>query len=144
VTEVRDARGYFEGFDPRECGEHRTVGTYRAWCHDCAEWCYPSSPCVRCELPVLRAELERLRAEPVLAPNALDASAERWQLYAAQLEGTLGELRGERDRLRAALKRSVAEAELRWSGKHMSDDELTEFADHVARPWPPTSGNTSG
>lgn len=51
------------------------------------------------------AERDRLRAEPVLAPNALDASAERWQLYAAKLEVTLGELRGERDRLRALYQR---------------------------------------
>jgi hypothetical protein len=81
-------------------------------------------------------ERHRARAEPVLAPNALDASAERWQLYAAKLEMTLGELRGERDRLRAALKRSVAEAELRWSGKPMSEAELDEFADHVAKGTP--------
>lgn len=50
------------------------------------------------------AEVARLRAEPVLAPNALDASAERWQLYAAKLEVTLGELRGERGRLRELLE----------------------------------------
>jgi len=96
-------RPNFEGHEPRECGEHRTVGWHRAWCFDCTEWCYPSSPCARCELPQLRAEVDRLRAEPVLAPNALDASAERWQLYAAELEVKLGELRGERDRLRAEM-----------------------------------------
>ena len=59
--EVRDARGYFEGFQPRECGEHRTVGDYRAWCHACGEWCYPSSPCVRCEIVALRAALDGTR-----------------------------------------------------------------------------------
>lgn len=46
--------GHFIGFEDRECGEHRTVGDYRAWCHDCTEWCYPSSPCVRCEIVGLR------------------------------------------------------------------------------------------
>ena len=50
----------FEGYSPRECGEHRTVGTHRAWCHECAEWCYPELPCKGCELPQLRAENERL------------------------------------------------------------------------------------
>ena len=45
----------FEGHQPRECGEHRTVGPHRAWCHDCQEWCYPDGPCVRCEILRLRA-----------------------------------------------------------------------------------------
>ena len=44
----------FEGYSPRECGEHRTVGTHRAWCHECAEWCYPELPCKGCPLPTLR------------------------------------------------------------------------------------------
>lgn len=44
----------FVGFQPRECGEHRTVGDYRAWCFDCGEWCYPNAPCVRCEISTLR------------------------------------------------------------------------------------------
>lgn len=30
----------WEGVD--EAGEHRTVGTHRAWCHECHEWCYPN------------------------------------------------------------------------------------------------------
>lgn len=55
MKELRDDRGHFLGFEPRECGEHRTVGTHRAWCYDCGEWCYPSSPCVRCEIVELRA-----------------------------------------------------------------------------------------
>lgn len=33
--------GAFYGWEPRDCGEHRTVGPHRAWCFDCAEWCYP-------------------------------------------------------------------------------------------------------
>lgn len=50
-----DERGrYFYGFQPRECGEHRTVGAHRAWCFDCGEWCYPPAPCVRCEIVGLR------------------------------------------------------------------------------------------
>lgn len=51
---VFDENGYFEGFAPRECGDHRTVGEHRAWCHDCGEWCYPGTPCVRCEIVSLR------------------------------------------------------------------------------------------
>lgn len=51
----------FEGHQPRECGEHRTVGSHRAWCHDCHEWCYPLSLCKGCELPDLRLEIARLR-----------------------------------------------------------------------------------
>lgn len=54
MNELRDERGNFLGFEPRECGEHRTVGTYRAWCYDCAEWCAPAAPCVRCEIVELR------------------------------------------------------------------------------------------
>lgn len=49
-----DDRGMFIGHEPRECGEHRTVGAYRAWCFQCSEWCYPESPCVRCEIAQLR------------------------------------------------------------------------------------------
>ncbi len=39
----------FHGHTPRRCGEHRTVGSHRAWCHDCGEWCYPSAPCRGCQ-----------------------------------------------------------------------------------------------
>lgn len=31
----------FLGYEPRECGEHRSVGAHRAWCYGCTEWCYP-------------------------------------------------------------------------------------------------------
>lgn len=55
---------YFHGHQPRECGEHRTVGTHRAWCYQCQEWCYPSTseglPCRGCELPMLRARIRGL------------------------------------------------------------------------------------
>jgi len=42
----------FSGFSPRNCGEHRSVGS-RAWCIDCNDWCTPHLPCVGCSrLPV--------------------------------------------------------------------------------------------
>lgn len=53
-------RPNFEGHENRECGEHRTVGAHRAWCHDDGEWCYPSIPCRGCELPHLRVERDAL------------------------------------------------------------------------------------
>jgi hypothetical protein len=45
----------FEGHQPRECGEHRTVGPHRAWCFDCREWCYPDEEmaCKGCRIPML-------------------------------------------------------------------------------------------
>ena len=51
----------FLGFEPRECGEHRTVGDHRAWCYADSEWCYPSAPCRGCEIVQLR---EQLAAKP--------------------------------------------------------------------------------
>lgn len=48
----------WHGEEHRECGEHRTVGAHRAWCHDDGEWCYPAIPCRGCELPKLRALLK--------------------------------------------------------------------------------------
>src|ERR1700735_262746 len=43
----------FSGHQPRECGEHRTAGPYRAWCYADSEWCYPD-PGMACRgcLPV--------------------------------------------------------------------------------------------
>lgn len=55
MSPVYDTAGNFEGHEPRECNEHRTVGPHRAWCFDCVEWCYPQAPCVRCEVVGLRA-----------------------------------------------------------------------------------------
>lgn len=52
--------GNFHGHSPRDCGEHRTVGSHRAWCHDCREWCYPDEPCVRC---VARPDAATLREQ---------------------------------------------------------------------------------
>lgn len=51
--------GHFYGFEPRECGEHRTVGSHRAWCFDCSEWCYPRIPCKGCEIIELREKAEK-------------------------------------------------------------------------------------
>lgn len=78
------ARTEFTGYAGRECGEHRTVGAHRAWCHDCSEWCYPEMPCKGCELPKLRAELSQfydLAAEPTLA-EALGAIREAFEAEA--------------------------------------------------------------
>lgn len=54
----------FEGHEPRDCGEHRTVGPHRAWCYECIEWCYPrlDAACTRCELPTLRERLAQSEA----------------------------------------------------------------------------------
>ena len=52
-----DGSPRFVGWEPRECGEHRTVGDYRAWCYDCTEWCYSSKiemACKGCEIVHLR------------------------------------------------------------------------------------------
>jgi hypothetical protein len=52
----------FVGWLGRDCGEHRTVGDYRAWCHGCTEWCYSSdidAGCAGCRMPGL--ELARAR-----------------------------------------------------------------------------------
>jgi hypothetical protein len=54
----------FTGHEPRECGEHRTVGPHRAWCFDCSEWCYPSEDlaCKGCRIPILETQLREWRA----------------------------------------------------------------------------------
>lgn len=75
----------FYGHQPRECGEHRTVGPHRAWCHDCGEWCYPDPgmACGGCRTPVpeghgprysftrdqLTEALTRLEAYPATLPG---------------------------------------------------------------------------
>lgn len=50
-----DERPNFYGHQPRDCGEHRTVGPHRAWCYGCSEWCYPSDGCMGCRLPALES-----------------------------------------------------------------------------------------
>lgn len=66
---VFDASGNFQGFEDRECGDHRTVGEHRAWCHEDTTWCYPNSPCPRCELPQLRAEVKSLQGDGSPRPS---------------------------------------------------------------------------
>lgn len=59
----RDDKNNFEGWLPRECGEHRTVGDYRAWCFDCSEWCYAADEemaCKGCTVSILRAQIRLL------------------------------------------------------------------------------------
>lgn len=53
----------FEGHEPRECGEHRTVGPHRAWCFECQEWCYPrvEAGCKGCR--VIYAAIPQLGGE---------------------------------------------------------------------------------
>ncbi len=51
----------FEGHQPRDCGEHRTLGSHRAWCYDCSQYCYPDAGCNGCEIPALTADRDRAR-----------------------------------------------------------------------------------
>jgi hypothetical protein len=71
-----DAPNFF-GHDGRECGEHRTVGSHRAWCFDCSEWCYPGidAACKGCELPSLRAALDEANTDRQRLTN----DATNWQ-----------------------------------------------------------------
>lgn len=65
----------FEGLTPRECGEHRTVGPHRAWCHDCGEWCYPTEPCTLCcRAPASTVDREALAH---FVANAISRSAQQ-------------------------------------------------------------------
>jgi hypothetical protein len=62
----------FEGHEPRNCGEHRTVGPHRAWCYDCSEWCYPgpineAGACNGCRVPYLETELTRTEGDLAVA-----------------------------------------------------------------------------
>lgn len=68
----------FYGHENRECGEHRTVGSHRAWCFDDGEWCYPGIPCRGCELPALRFECFELAGLlRLLVPFGWETSEER-------------------------------------------------------------------
>jgi hypothetical protein len=74
----------FEGWPDRWCGEHRTVGSHRAWCFDCSEWCYSGDiemACPRCLLPRLFAQrndllqaLEEIASWPVRVPGVREAA----------------------------------------------------------------------
>lgn len=68
----------WEGFQNRECGDHRTTG-FRAWCSDCSEWCYPEIPCKGCELPNLRSELEASHQREAELREALTSIAVKRQ-----------------------------------------------------------------
>lgn len=65
-----DARPYFHGHGG-ECGEHRTVGTHRAWCYQCTEWCYPDhqddesfeSRCMGCRIKGLLTVIDAAKRE---------------------------------------------------------------------------------
>lgn len=62
----------FVGWLGRDCGEHRTVGDHRAWCHGCSMWCYPSdldNACHGCRMPHLEATVADYRS----LRRALDA-----------------------------------------------------------------------
>lgn len=58
--EADDNSPNFLGFEGRNCGDHRTVGSHRAWCFDCTMWCYPSNPCNGCEVPSLETDVQNL------------------------------------------------------------------------------------
>jgi hypothetical protein len=57
MTALFDAEGNFEGFEPRACGEHRTVGPHRAWCFTDRCWCYPDDLCPGCQRHLTDEEL---------------------------------------------------------------------------------------
>lgn len=58
IVDIEDDAFY--GWEPRDCGEHRTVGSHRAWCFDCTEWCYPheDTACDGC-MTYIRIETEK-------------------------------------------------------------------------------------
>jgi len=67
----------WEGYTPRECGEHRTTGQ-RAWCFDCQEWCSLGLPCRGCEIgPLLDVARAAMRIDIDLAAQCLYEAAER-------------------------------------------------------------------
>lgn len=83
---IRDERGNFQGHVRRECGEHRTVGSHRAWCYDCSEWCYPDVPCVRCERPMLEARIAALESRVAALESRRDAERYRETVLADERE----------------------------------------------------------
>lgn len=80
---VHDAPLNFEGFMDRDCGEHRTVGSHRAWCYECTEWCYPDAPCKGCEIPMLKAELQKRDEEKARLVEEFRILAKEWAADAA-------------------------------------------------------------
>lgn len=75
----------FEGFTPRTCGEHRTVGLHRAWCFDDSQWCYPNEFCSGCkegkrtvnkERYVIIEEVRRYAVRVTVPDRVKDAGAD--------------------------------------------------------------------
>ena len=101
------AKANFEGHENRECGEHRTVGPHRAWCHDCSMWCYPHDPCFRCKpsaaLPDDTTEALREQHRRDLAAVYAERD-EMWERKVAALRER-DEARRELERLQAAIER---------------------------------------
>jgi hypothetical protein len=73
----------FVGWLGRDCGEHRTVGDYRAWCHACSEWCYSNdldAACHGCRMPHMEAWVEQywtLRRDLTTLIDAADEAGKR-------------------------------------------------------------------
>lgn len=110
----------FTGHPSRECGEHRTVGAHRAWCHDCSEWCYPGTPCRGCEMPQLREQIATLTAERDGLRAERNAVAVK--VYDTQQEA---------ERLRSEVRR-IAEGGI--AACHSREPEvLITHRDHAAR-----------
>jgi len=123
---IEESRPLWTGVEPRECGEHRTVGSHRAWCFDCSEWCYSRTPemhCRGCELPGLRQRLE-----------ALEADREGWERTAQQ----------EREKALKWEKRAREYAS--WANdycKAFLENEAQLRAVLALTEWPETEGPTS-
>lgn len=113
-TPMYDDIGNFIGFRNRDCGEHRTVGDYRAWCHDCTEWCYPHMPCVRCEIVGLRKRNGQL--PPNIRSNDHSSSTEG----AADVAGRAP---NQRMRLLAEYERDDE-----YNGNGLTDEQAAEYA----------------
>lgn len=99
----------FEGHQPRECGEHRTVGSHRAWCYDCTEWCYPDDDmgCKGCMVPSLEKQVETLQAEKEVAIERGTKLINDWIKLGEEVE----RLRTDRDHWREARRISQECAE---------------------------------
>lgn len=156
--EVWNEKGNFGGFLPNECGEHRTVGSHRAWCYGDSEWCYPKIPCRGCEISVLRTENQRLRGSETMWRNVagdneaefrkVEADLQRWHQRAMDseeaevklslAENSIAELKEENKRLLDKIANLKAYIENTESAeKWCLDGELTwkEFAESVDRGW---------
>lgn len=93
----------WDGYQPRDCGEHRTTGG-RAWCFDCQEWCYLEGPCRGCEIEPLREvaqaakalEIDRVSAYicGMSLPLVLEPERDRVLRHINTLEAQLKNLRG--------------------------------------------------